>query len=396
MQTLISRYFILLLCGILVVTTACKQTDPSAPLDGTTDIENPTGSVDDPVVPFSVALPTIENSNDNPPNKAKILLGRYIFYDKTLSTDRSTSCASCHSPGQGFSDQGHPTSKGVNGQMGDRNSMALVNIAFSSHLIWDGRFKTLEEHAIAPILHPKEMGNGSQRPREDNSTYGGAPTNNDTLMLFARMRGNSSSPADKLDNFVRQSTYNKLFKDAFGDTVITLQRIGRAIASFERTIISNQSPFDDYARGNKAALKDDEKRGLALFFDKTKTNCASCHSGTLFTDNKMHSNGLYMFYEKDKGKGAFTKVESDMGVFKTPTLRNVGVSAPYMHDGSLPNLDSVINHYVRGGAHNQNQDTLIKPLYLSTQDVANLTAFLKSLTDEKFISNPAFSNPWLK
>src|SRR5688572_15049900 len=187
MQTLISRSLILLLCSALFFTTACKQSDSSVPTGGTTDIENPTSSVDDPIVPFSAALPAIANSNDNPPNQAKILLGRYIFYDKALSTDKTTSCASCHAPSQGFSDRGHPTSRGVGGQMGDRNAMALVNVAFSTHLIWDGRFKTLEEHAIAPILHPKEMGNGSQRPREDTSTYGGTPTNNDTLLLFTRM-----------------------------------------------------------------------------------------------------------------------------------------------------------------------------------------------------------------
>lgn len=391
MQTLISRYFILLLCSVLVFTTACKQSDSSVPTEGTTDIENPTGNVDDPVVPFSVALPTIENFNDNPPNQAKILLGRYIFYDKALSLDNSTSCASCHAPSQGFSDQGHPTSRGVHGQMGDRNSMALVNVAFSSHLIWDGRFKNLEDHAIAPILHPKEMGNGSQPPRGDTSSYGGIPTSNDTLMLFMRMRGGSGNSTDA---FVRRTTYSKLFKEAFGDTIITLPRIGKAIAAFERTMISNQSPFDEYARGNKAALSEDAKRGLALFLDKTKTNCASCHSGTLFTDNKMHSNGLYMYYEKDKGLGALTKKSGDDGVFKTPTLRNVAVSAPYMHDGSFPNLDSVIKHYRGGGMHNANQDTLIKPLNLTDKDVDDIAAFLKSLTDTKFMTNPAFSNPW--
>jgi cytochrome c peroxidase len=391
MQTLISRYFILLLCSILVFTTACKESDPSAPEGGTKDTENPTSTVENPVVPFSVALPSIKNLNDNVPNQSKILLGRYIFYDKALSVDNTTSCASCHAPSQGFSDQGHSTSRGVGGQMGDRNSMALVNIAFSSHLIWDGRFKTLEEHAIAPILHPKEMGNGSQQPRSDTSSYGGTPTNNDTLFLFSRMRGGEGSSTDA---FVRRTTYSKLFKEAFGDTVITLPRIGKAIAAFERTMISNQSPFDQYGRGDTGALNVYAKRGLALFYDKTKTNCSNCHSGTLFTDNKMHSNGLYKYYEKDKGRGAFTKKAIDDGVFKTPTLRNVGVTAPYMHDGSFVDLEQVIKHYRNGGAHNTNQDALIKPLNLSDQDVADIAAFLKSLTDTKFMQNPVFSNPW--
>ncbi|HEY6171263.1 MAG TPA: cytochrome c peroxidase, partial [Candidatus Kapabacteria bacterium] len=388
---LISRYFILLLCSVLVFTTACQQSDTGAPSDGATDITNPTGSVDDPVVPFSVALPSVESSNDNPPNQAKILLGRYIFYDKALSLDNSTSCASCHAPSQGFSDQGKPFSRGVKQQMGDRNAMALVNVAFSSHLIWDGRFKTLEEHAIAPILHPKEMGNGSQPPRGDTSSYGGTPTNNDTLLLFTRMRGGSGVTAEAI---ARRTTYTKLFKEAFGDTVITLPRIARAIAAFERTMISNQSPFDDYARGNKAALNDHAKLGLALFYDKTKTNCSNCHSGTLFTDNKMHSNGLYKYYEKDKGLFAITKKPGDDGVFKTPTLRNVAVSAPYMHDGSIDNLKDVIYHYNRGGAHNTNQDPLIDSLNLSDQEVAYIAEFLKSLTDTKFLTNPAFTNPW--
>lgn len=390
MQTLISRLNILLVCSFLVFTTSCKQSDSSVPSEATTDKENPAGTVNEPVVPFSAALPGIEYSNDNPPNQAKTLLGRYIFYDKALSTDKTTSCASCHAPSQGFSDQGHPTSRGVSGQMGDRNSMALVNVAFSSHLIWDGRFKTLEEHAIAPILHPKEMGNGSQRPREDTSTYGGTPTNNDTLLLFTRMRGTGTST----EAFARHTTYNKLFKEAFGDTVITLPRIARAIAAFERTMISNQSKFDDYARGNKAALTDRAKSGLALFLDKSKTNCSSCHSGTLFTDNKMHSNGLYKVYMKDKGLGAFTKKSKDDGIFKTPSLRNVAVTAPYMHDGSFADLEQVIRHYSSGGAGNSTQDSLMRPLQLSDKEVGDITAFLQSLTDTKYMSNPAFSNPW--
>lgn len=392
MLTLFSRYCMMLLCGALLFTTACKQGDSSVPTDAT-GIENPTDKPDDPVIPFTVGLPVIDKFNDNPPNQAKILLGRYIFYDKALSLDNSTSCASCHAPSQGFADQGHATSKGVFGQSGDRNAMALVNVAYSSHLIWDGRFKTLEDHAIAPILHPKEMGNGSDRPKEtEESPYGGKPTNNDTLLLFQSMRGEKGSSG--VNEFVKKSTYATLFKAAYGDSVITLPRIARAIAAFERTMISNQSPFDEYGRGNKAALNDYAKRGLALFLDKTKTNCASCHSGTLFTDNKMHSNGLYKYYEKDKGLGAFTKKSSDDGVFKTPTLRNVGVTAPYMHDGSFTDLEQVIKHYRTGGAHNTNQDALIKPLNLSDQDVADIAAFLKSLTDTKFMTNPAFSNPW--
>lgn len=393
MQTLFSRYCLIALCSVLLFTTACKESDPSSPSDGTHTSGVPNGPVDDPVVPFAVGLPVIDNFHDNPQNPAKILLGRYIFYDKALSVDNSTSCASCHAPSQGFADKGKPTSRGVLGQMGDRNAMALANIAFSSHLIWDGRFKTLEEHAIAPILHPKEMGNGSQKPSSsDSSGYGGRPTQDDTLRLFIRMRGDDKSSG--ADAFIRKSTYNTLFKQVFGDTVISLKRIAIAIAAFERTMISNQSPFDDYARGKKSALNDDAKRGLALFMDKSKTNCTNCHSGTLFTDNKMHSNGLYKFYEKDKGLGALTKKASDDGVFKTPSLRNVSVTAPYMHDGSFADLEAVIKHYRIGGAHNVNQDPSIKPLDLTDQDVADIAAFLQSLTDTKFMANPAFSNPW--
>jgi cytochrome c peroxidase len=390
MANFFSRTGILLALVSFVFIVSCKQADPSsAPNDMVS------GGGNDPVSPIPTDFPPMIIPSDNPMTDAKILLGRHLFYDKNLSVDRSTACASCHITNEAFSDMGNKVSMGFRRQMGDRNAMALANIAYNTNFIWDARFKSLEEHAIGPILHPKEMGNANGKVRDVDTTnpYGGTPTGNDTLFLFQRMRGLGDS--SNVDGFVRLATYNKLFKDAFGDTVISLDRIAKAIASFERTFISHDSPFDRYNRGDKNAISDAAKRGFALFIDNSKTNCISCHSGPNFTDNKLHSNGLYYEYP-DKGRFVVTKDPKDDGVFKTPTLRNVGLTAPYMHDGSKTTLEDVIKHYAHGGQHNVNQDPLIKPLDLSDNNIRDLADFLLSLSDTKFTTNPGYSNPWNK
>jgi cytochrome c peroxidase len=240
-------------------------------------------------------------------------------------------------------------------------------------------------------MHPLEMGNGSIRNEADeNNPYGGRPSNNDTLFLFERIRGDKL--ASNAEKFARSNTYSKLFKAAFGDSVIKLSRIALALSAFERTMISKSSPFDEFNNGRLNAINPSAKRGYKLFIDKDRANCISCHNGINFTDNEQRNNGL-QYTDKDRGLQDFTKKASDAGLFKTPTLRNVALTAPYMHDGRLSDLRAVIEHYSKGGDNVSYKDSKIKPLNLTEQEKIDLEEFLKSLTDLNFASNPSFKDP---
>jgi cytochrome c peroxidase len=190
-----------------------------------------------------------------------------------------------------------------------------------------------------------------------------------------------------------------MFKDAFGDENITIDRIAKAIASFERTFVSTSSAFDEFNNGKKDALSANALRGYKLFTDGNKTNCLGCHNGANFTDGQFHVNGIAKT-TKDKGRAELTGNSEDIGKFRTASLRNAAVTWPYMHDGSIsgPNptaaLEAVIRRYSEGGDGRLNQDPKIKKLNLSNQDIADLAAFIQSLTDTKFLHNPALQNPW--
>lgn len=361
-----------------LLMVGCKN--QSEPITSTT---NNNGTPDDPngtpdvISPIPKDLPAMVIPANNPMTPEKIELGRHLFWDTRLSVNNTVSCGSCHNPARGFSDPNeNSVSPGVFQKRGKRNAMALTNVAFNQHYVWDGRFKTLEDHAPGPIFNPDEMGFSDGTNKDSSGGY--SPTG-DTTILFRTLDG--------------EPKYNIMFKKAFGDAKITTNRIALAIASFERTIVSHSSAFDRYNNGDKSALNVYAKRGFALFIDPNKANCVGCHNGANFSDGEFHSTGLETEY-KDKGRFSITKDQNDIGKFRTPSLRNVALTAPYTHDGSYKDIESLIRNYAVGGKHNANQDPLVKARTLSDQDVADIAAFLHTLTDETFAANKAFTNPW--
>lgn len=282
---------------------------------------------------------------DNPLTADKINLGKQLYFDTRLSADGTVACATCHAADKGFSD-GRPTSTGIKGQVGGRNAPVTINRLFSQEQFWDGRSPSLEDQALGPVQNPIEMGH--------------------TLEGMV-------ATLDKL------SGYREQFKKAFG-TGVTKEGVAQAIASFERTLLCGNSAFDKFEAGNKKALSASAQRGLTLFQGK-KANCVACHTGFNFTDEGYHNLGVGMD-KKDPDLGRFkvTKKESDKGAFKTPTLRNIAASAPYLHDGSAKTLEEVIDFYDKGGTRNPNLSKEIKPLKLTAQEKGDLAAFMKSLS----------------
>ncbi len=309
------------------------------------------------VIPAGFPQPAIPA--DNPINAAKIELGRDLFYETKLSVDGSKSCSSCHSLIASFSDSGNSVSTGVGGQFGTRNAPGLMNVAYDTNFFWDGRASSLEMQAGAPILNPDEMGS-------------------DSNVVIASLN--------------KIPYYREQFAKAFGGpNEITFQRIRYAIATFERTLISGESPYDHFMNGDSSALSASALRGLALF-NSSRTNCSKCHSGINFTDNAYHSTGLTVDYT-DEGREDVTHNPADNGKFRTPSLRNVTLTPPYMHDGTFLDLLSIINNYNNGGRQTSTQDALVHPLNLIPSEWNELVDFLKSLTDTNFTKRPGFQKP---
>jgi cytochrome c peroxidase len=330
--------------GILLLLAGCHGTVSERPIGPAIAIHAPLG------------LPGVPIPPDNPPTAAAIALGRKLFYDRRLSKDASVACASCHDPRAYFTD-GHAVSSGVGGLRGDRNAPTVLDAAYMPFQFWDGRAASLEEQAGSPIEDPVEM----------NQSHTGA------------VRQLNADPS-----------YGPMFRAAFGSPDITIGRVEKAVASFERTLLSGNSPFDRYEYGgDKSALSEAQIRGLAVFQDPNRGNCAVCHTITrqsaLFTDGKFHNTG-----EGVDGAGDFidvgryreTKVATDTGAFLTPTLRNVAKTPPYMHDGHLKTLKDVVDFYAGQGNSNPYLDKEMKSIHLSGQDRADLVEFLQSLTGD--------------
>jgi cytochrome c peroxidase len=323
-------------------------------LETTGEAAQPTGSPVEITAPLG--LPPVPIPPDNRPTIDSIALGRKLFYDVKLSRDASLSCASCHNPALHFAD-GRQVANGISGQLGARNTPSLLNAAYHIEQFWDGRADSLEQQAGSPIASPKEM----NLPHE---------------VCLTRLN------ADQ--------TYREEFAKAFGPGLITMARVEKAIAGFERTLLSGNSPFDRYQYGgDKTALSAAAIRGLAIFTDKTRGNCSTCHTVgekfALFADGKFHNLGAGMNSNgelTDEGRYGQTGSDPDRGAFRTPSLRNVAQTAPYMHDGSLKTLKDVVDFYVGGGNSNPQLDREIKPLKLSAQDRSDLLAFLEALTGD--------------
>jgi cytochrome c peroxidase len=288
------------------------------------------------------------------PTKFRFLLGKKLFYDKLLAKDFSVSCASCHLQELAFAEN-KEFSTGFNGEIGTRNSPSLSNVGYNASFFWDGGVPSLEAQAFAPLDNHKEF----------NMPY-------DSLILRLNAR----------------KEYSDFFKKAFNDEP-NLNNYSIALAIFQRALISGNSKFDKYYyQGDTTVLTSSEKNGYALF-SSTVTGCNNCHSGFNFTNNSFQNNGLYLNYA-DQGRYLVTGFITDFAKFKVPSLRNVELTKPYIHDGSLKNLEEVINHYNSGGAAHQSKSIHVKPLNLNPQQKTDLINFLKTLTDEEFINNKEF------
>jgi cytochrome c peroxidase len=270
-----------------------------------------------------------------------------LFFDPRLSGDGNMSCASCHSPLFGWSD-GQKTARGHKSMVLGRASPVVVNTGYNDIQMWDGREKTLEDQSIGPMRNSAEM--------------------------------NMDIP--KLIDFLSESEYKDHFEEAFPGEPIGVEQIAKALASFERTIVSRDSPFDNWVRGDENALTAQQVRGFALFVDPDKGNCAVCHSAPNFTDNGFHNLGLASFGEENPDLGRYTQrpLRLMKGAFKTPTIRDITLSAPYFHDGSAETLMEVVEHYAIGGVVKENRSPNMKTLNLSQQEKEDIVAFMESLT----------------
>ncbi len=343
----------LALCAVLILTAGCGSTpepEVTAPMAA-----KPVGA---PItITPPLGLPPVPVPDNNPPTAETIALGRRLYYDPMLSVDKTIACASCHSPEFGFADP-RQFSEGVGGKKGGRQAPSVINAAYYTTQFWDGRAASLEEQALGPMQNPVEMAH----------------------TLDGVTKALTSEPS-----------YAPEFEKAFGPGPVTIEKAAMAIASFERTVLSGNSAFDRYMYGgDKSALNDSARRGLEVFRDPKKANCAVCHTidekYALFSDSKFHNLGVGANLDgtlKDLGRFEVTKNEADKGAFKTPTLRNIAQSGPYMHDGSLKTLKEVIDFYIGAGNSNPWRDKdLLELDHLTGQERKDLEAFLESLTGE--------------
>ena len=308
---------------------------------------------DGPRVPFGLdRYRPVPEENALTPDK--VSLGRRLFFDARLSRDGRRSCATCHVPARAFTD-GRAVARAPAGQAGRRNVPTLVNLAWGRSFFWDGRVPTLEEQVLAPISSPLELG----------------------------------SSAEALTELARSARYVRDFRRVFRINP-TPTEVAQALAAYVRTIVSGESPLDDYLFGRSSALGHSAQRGMRLF--NGRAGCSACHSGPLFTDEAFHNTGIAWQRRSrsadgierdlptDPGRASVTGLERDRGAFKTPTLRNVTETAPYMHDGSVATLADVVEFYNRGGQANPSLDHRIRPLGLAAAERADLVAFLGALT----------------
>ena len=347
---------------------SCDNCPEEDPIDGPYEPEDynisaPSWVLQSPIVP-----------SDNPMTVAGVELGRHLFYDPILSSNGTMSCASCHAIDKAFTD-GRQFSTGVQGIDGFRNSMPLFNLAYTdAGFFWDGSSPSLEEQALLPVEDHTEL---------------------------------NESWENVVSKLSEHDEYPKLFRAAFGierKDEITKELAVKAIAQFERSLITFNSRFDRIVQYNDGWFTEAEKRGRDLFFvepntqDNTHPGCSHCHVGTNLTNNLFMNNGLDDVADltnfTDLGLGAVTNNVFDNGKFKVPSLRNIELTAPYMHDGRFATLEEVLDHYATGGHGVLNEDVNIRPFPLTAEQRSDLIEFMKSFTDTSFVNNPAFASPF--
>lgn len=301
-------------------------------------------------------FPEIEFPGDNELTVERVELGRKIFFEPLLSLDGTISCGSCHHMEEAMADTG-ALSVGIYGQLGLRNTPSLGNVAYVTPLLRDGGTPTLETQVLAPLSDPLEM---------------------------------AHNIVDAGERLAELPEYNELAQAAYGRDM-DYYVITRALAAYERTFISGDSKYDQVMFKGVGSFTTSEMSGMNIFFSDS-TNCSDCHTGVLFTNNTFHNNGLYLNYP-DSGRARITFLPDDNGKFKVPTLRNVEVTEPYMHDGSLLTLEDVVDHYMSGGQPHVNKSSLINGFTLTPAQKQDLVNFLKTLTDVSFINNEALTSP---
>jgi cytochrome c peroxidase len=336
----------LFIASILVI--GCKKDTPLVtPIDGNTNnfsLVLPKG--------FPTPIYTFEN---NELTRGRFILGRSLFYDPILSLDSSISCATCHAQTHGFADHNIPFSKGVDGAFGTRNAPPVFNMAWSPLFFWDGRVQLLDHFSIEPITNPIEM--------KETSDH-----------VIAKLNKNK--------------TYRAKFKAVYHIDSITEEKLQQALSQYMVMVISANSKYDQYLAG-KVTFTASETNGMNLF----KQHCSICHKEPLFTDYSFRNNGLDSVF-KDSGREGYTKNRNDKGKFKVPTLRNIELTYPYMHDGRLISLMDVINHYTTGIKKSETLDPILQnPIVLSTSEKKDLMKFLFTLTDYSMISDTLIAEP---
>jgi cytochrome c peroxidase len=340
-------------CGSLAaimlafLVVACTPPTPQWELD------NPVNPLPEPPLGIDKSWSDLQE----PPTPERVRLGRWLYYDTRLSADNTVACVTCHEPENGFS-QTTPVATGIRGQKGGRKAPTFINAAWGlmPHMFWDGRAANLEEQALGPIANPIEMGN-----------------THDAM----------------IESLKKVGPYAKYFEQAFGSPGITKERVAKAIADYERTRMSGNSPYDRWKAGDETAVSDEVKLGDKLFFDKA--GCNQCHLGYNFTDTLFHNLGVGWDPEKnefkDQGRYLVTHEETDLGAFKTPTIREATRRAPYMHDGSVATLQEAIDLYDRGGEANPHLDPKIKALHLTEEEKAALVEMIGSLEGEGYMDS---------
>lgn len=344
-----SYFKLFIFCSSLALLACCEPNPPEVSAKPTPYVLELPATFPDLIIP-----------PDNPLTEEGVTLGRRLFFDPILSADRTQSCSSCHDPNNGFSDS-RQFSIGIDGIAGTRNAMAIINLGWHNKLFWDGREKSLEDQARRPVPDPIEM---------------------------------HLEWPEAVKRLEQDRYYRALFKEAFESDTISEDLVVKAIAQFERTLISANSKFD---RREEEPLTESEQRGFDIFFSE-RGDCFHCHGTVLFTDNLFHNNGLDVSSD-DVGLGAITANALDFGKFKTPTLRNIEHTAPYMHDGRFKTLEEVVDFYSEGVQFSRTIDPLMKQverggIQLLPSQKEDLIAFLKTLTDEEFLNNPRFRSPF--
>lgn len=360
---------LLLISFLALLLSACrKDLEDDEPVLINNQIVGPT--------PYNLELPPHfswivppQIPEDNPMTEEGVYLGRKLFYEKLLSGDNSFSCANCHQASFAFNDKGKALSTGIHGAEGERNAMPLFNLAYANKFNWNGSAKSIEEQAFGPVSHPLEMVE-------------------DWKNAVAELQSHPDYPS--------------WFKAAFGSPIIDSVLVVKALAQFERSLISADSKADNYLRERLGlptlgeGLNAEEKRGLDIFMTEGKGDCFHCHGdldyNPLMTDNLFRNNGLDE--TPDLGLAEVSGKDSDIGKFKTPSLRNLIYTSPYMHDGRFESLEEVIDFYVSGVKQSPTTDPkVLKARNLNEQEKKDLIAFLLAFTDSSFVSNPKFQDP---